>query len=198
MEYFDVCDENGLPTGKVVSRQEAHEKGIRHRTAHIWVIQEMEGMTQVLLQKRSMNKDSFPGQLDTSAAGHILAGDEPAESAVRELEEELGIKAAPGDLEFAGQFRINYDKVFHGKPFRDSEVANVFIYGKPVDITDITIQQEELEEVGWYDLKETCRRCTEHDPAYCIPMGGLIVLMKALDMKVDDRRTDQINDYSHK
>ena len=198
MEYFDICDENGLPTGGVVSRQEAHEKGIRHRTAHVWVIREIDGRTQVLLQKRSMNKDSFPGQLDTSSAGHIQAGDEPVESAVRELYEELGIRADPSDLEYAGQFRVQYEKVFHGSLFRDNEIANVYIYRKSVDTKDITIQREELDEVGWYDLEDTYRRCAHRDPAYCIPMGGLIVLMKALNMKVDDRHADQISDYCHK
>ena len=35
MEYFDIVDENGNPTGEIVSRDEAHDKGIRHRTAHV-------------------------------------------------------------------------------------------------------------------------------------------------------------------
>ena len=97
MEIFDVVDEEGRPTGETVSRQEAHEKGIRHRTAHIWVIRREPGKggIQILLQKRAMDKDSFPGQYDTSSAGHIHAGDEPRISAVRELQEELGIEVRP-------------------------------------------------------------------------------------------------------
>ena len=75
MEIFDVVDDEGRPTGETVSRQEAHEKGIRHRTAHIWVIRREPGKggIQILLQKRAMDKDSFPGQYDTSSAGHIHA-----------------------------------------------------------------------------------------------------------------------------
>ncbi len=37
---------------------------------------------------------------DTSSAGHIQAGDDPLESAQRELYEELGIKANEGNLSF--------------------------------------------------------------------------------------------------
>ena len=37
MEYFDVVDEVGNPTGATVSREEAHAQGTRHRTAHIWI-----------------------------------------------------------------------------------------------------------------------------------------------------------------
>lgn len=81
MEIFDIIDKEGNPTGRTVTREKAHAEGIPHRTAHIWIIRKKDGRTQVLLQKRSMNKDSFPGKFDTSSAGHIQAGDEPLESA---------------------------------------------------------------------------------------------------------------------
>ena len=84
MELFDVIDSKGNPTGQIVSREKAHAEGIPHRTAHIWIIREKEGRVQILLQKRSQNKDSFPGKFDTSSAGHIQAGDEPLESALWE------------------------------------------------------------------------------------------------------------------
>ena len=102
MEYLDICDENGRPTGETVSRDTAHREGIRHRTAHVWIVREREGRTEVLLQKRSMRKESFPGLYDTSSAGHIPAGQEPLPSALREMEEELGVKAGPEDLALAG------------------------------------------------------------------------------------------------
>ena len=84
MELFDVIDSKGNPAGQIVSREKAHAEGIPHRTAHIWIIRKKEGRVQILLQKRSQNKDSFPGKFDTSSAGHIQAGDEPLESALRE------------------------------------------------------------------------------------------------------------------
>ena len=89
MELFDIIDENGDPTGQTIERSIAHAEGIPHRTAHIWIIRRGNEKTEILLQKRSRNKDSFPGKFDTSSAGHIQAGDEPMESALRELEEEL-------------------------------------------------------------------------------------------------------------
>ncbi|MBO4679703.1 MAG: NUDIX hydrolase, partial [Lachnospiraceae bacterium] len=61
-EIFDIVDENGNPIGETVSRAKAHGAGIRHRTAHIWVVREVNGEAEVLLQKRSFNKDSFPGK----------------------------------------------------------------------------------------------------------------------------------------
>ena len=121
MELFDICDEQGNPTGDTVERSEAHAKGICQRTAHIWIAKQEDGRYKVLLQKRSMDKDSFPGRYDTSSAGHIQAGDEPMESALRELGEELGINAQNEDLDFCrGTFRIQYEKDFIAKMFRDN------------------------------------------------------------------------------
>ena len=83
MEIFDITDDNGIPTGKTITRSEAHDKGIPHRTAHIWIVKRDGDSYQVLLQKRSAEKESFPGMFDTSSAGHIQAGDDPLESAQR-------------------------------------------------------------------------------------------------------------------
>lgn len=74
MEYLDIVDENGVPTGKIAERTAAHKQGLRHRTSHVWILRERAGKVEVLLQKRSQNKDSFPGCYDISSAGHIPAG----------------------------------------------------------------------------------------------------------------------------
>lgn len=175
-EYFDVCDELGNPTGAVVSRDEAHQKGIRHRTAHVWVVRRREGRWQVLLQKRSANKDSFPGKYDTSSAGHIRAGDAPLESALRELEEELGIRAKPGQLRPAGHFDIRFEKEFHGRLFRDNEFAFVYVYREPVDIDALTLQAEEVERVDWFDLEAAWAELKQRRDIYCVPSEGMAVL----------------------
>ncbi len=146
MEYLDVVDETGVPTGKVISRNEAHRNGILHRTAHVWIIREKEGGYEILLQKRSQMKDSFPGFYDTSSAGHIPAGIEPLPSAIRELVEELGINATPDQLTFAGTFRSQYEKEFHGSLFRDNEVTKVYVYRERVNIESLTLQPSEVNE----------------------------------------------------
>ena len=151
MEYFDVCDEKGIPTGEVVERSVAHSKGIRHRTAHVWILREEQGRTQVLLQKRSANKDSYPGMYDTSSAGHIPAGKEPLESAIRELGEELGIHAQKEQLEYIGKFHVQYEEEFFGKPFRDNEVVRVYVYREPVDVEKLVLQEDEVGEVRFFE-----------------------------------------------
>lgn len=175
MEYFDIVDEAGEPTGITVSREEAHEKGILHRTAHVWIVKQSNGKTEILLQKRSDEKDSFPGMYDTSSAGHISAGEEPLPSALRELQEELGVIAAPEELAYAGTFRIQYEKVFHDRLFRDNEVTKVYVYVKPVD--RFTLQESEVSEVRWFDLDEVWNEiCFGDRHRFCVPTEGLNVL----------------------
>lgn len=181
MELLDVVDEFGKITGKTVDRSVAHEEGIRHRTAHVWIIRFCDGQEQVLLQKRSMNKDSFPGRYDTSSAGHIPAGSEPVDSAIRELKEELGIDAKPEDLLFAGTFNVDYERIFHGKNFKDKEIAFVYIYLETVQIEKLTIQKEELEKVEWFNINDVIKGCSEHDPKFCVPMKGLLLAQKRVE-----------------
>ncbi len=181
MEYFDVVHEDGTPTGQVVSRDEAHDKGILHRTAHVWIIRQQGEATEVLLQKRSPEKDSFPNMYDTSSAGHVCAGDEPGESALRELSEELGIKATPADLTFIGTFRINYVEDFHGKPFHDNEVTHVYVYGQAVDANKLTLQESEVSGVAWFPIDEVWEEIQGTSERFCVPAGGLKLLKEYVD-----------------
>lgn len=187
MEIFDVVDEVGNPIGDTVERSIAHADGVRHRTAHIWIARRQNDKWQVLLQKRSLTKDSFPGRFDTSSAGHIQAGDEPLESAMRELKEELGVEAKPEDLRFVGTFCIQFEKEFHHKTFKDNEIAFVYIYLKNVDIDKITVQKEELESVEWFDLDFAYNQCIAHDPRFCVPIKGLEMIRNYLLREFTDK-----------
>ncbi len=183
MEYLDITDENGTPTGKTIDRNTAHREGILHRTAHVWIVRREKGRIQVLLQKRSRDKESFPGMYDTSSAGHIPAGDEPLFSALRELNEELGIHAEEKDLEFAGMFRGKYEKEFHGHMFRDNEAVFVYVLKKDVNTQDLILQESVVEEVRWFDLKDVYEEIRTDRSRFCVPSGGLELLIRFLEKK---------------
>ena len=180
MEYLDVCDEKGQPAGGIVSREKAHRDGIRHRTAHVWVIREEKGRIQVLLQKRSANKESFPGMYDTSSAGHIPAGCEPLDSALRELREELGIEAGEGQLRYLGAIRNRYEAQFRGKIFRDNEYCRVYLYREPLDAESLHLQTEEVERVDWFDLEQVREEIEHSRERFCVPRASLDLLRSFL------------------
>lgn len=180
MEHLDVCDENGRPTGAVVERGAAHRDGVLHRTAHVWVMREIGGQVEVLLQKRSSETESFPGMYDVSSAGHIPAGTEPLPSALRELREELGIEAKPEELAYAGSVRCRYEEVFRGKPFRDNVIRHAFVYREPVDADALTLQKSEVEEVRWFPLEEVAGEIRAGRGRICISEAELQVLLDYL------------------
>ena len=128
-EMLDLVSEQGDPIGRAVPRSEAHRLGLRHRTSHVWLVRRKNSVLEVLLQKRSDEKDSFPGCYDISSAGHIPAGQGFVDSALRELKEELGVTAQPQDLILCGQRGFQFSAVFHGKPFKDNQVSNVYLLG---------------------------------------------------------------------
>ena len=176
-EYLDIVDENGQPTGEIVDRETAHAKGILHRTAHVWIARKRDGKVQILLQKRAKHKSSFPGCYDISSAGHIPAGDSYEVSAMRELEEELGVKADEKELITCGDRKVIWDDVFFGKEFRDRQISRVFLLW--LDRDDFTIQEEEVDGILWMDFDE-CYKGVRNDLfENCIVLEELEMLRKA-------------------
>lgn len=92
-ELFDVLTAAGEPTERKKRRGDIHRDGDWHASVHIWVARRRLGGMEFLLQKRAEDKDSFPGCWDAATTGHIDAGEDPISAAIRELGEEIGVKA---------------------------------------------------------------------------------------------------------
>src|SRR5262245_18676314 len=86
-ERFPVVDESDRICG-YASRAEVHGNNLRHRAVHILIFNQVG---DVYLQQRSRWKDRNPLKWDSSAAGHVTAGENYDETARRELKEELGV-----------------------------------------------------------------------------------------------------------
>ena len=94
-EWLDVVDSDDQVIG-AATRADIHREGLRHRAVHIVVL---NTAGDVFLQLRSNQKDNDPGLWDTSVAGHVDSGETYLECAVRELQEELGVKVSEADLQ---------------------------------------------------------------------------------------------------
>lgn len=81
-ERLEVFRADGTAAGCDVERNEAHEKGILHGASHVFICRRDADGLKVLLQRRSADKDSYPGCLDTSSAGHIARGSDFLETAL--------------------------------------------------------------------------------------------------------------------
>ena len=169
LELLDLLREDGEPSGQVRWRTLVHLHGDWHRTSHVWVVRKRaDGGHDLLLQKRSGEKDSFAGCYDISSAGHIPAGQDYLESALRELKEELGITAKPEELRLVGVHDGRYEGEFGGQIFKNHEKSHVFVYEKPVEIEDLKLQKEEVESVKWMKIEDVLASVKAHDPGYCL------------------------------
>ena len=147
-EMFDVVDEQDRVL-RQASRHEVHKNAWRHRAVHIFVFNRAGDL---FLQKRSRWKDVHPSRWDSSAAGHLNAGDDYEETALREIHEEMGVEVTRVELlakieanamtgwEFVHLFRAEHEGPFRLPPaeietggFFPVEVVREWIARRPED-----------------------------------------------------------------
>lgn len=176
MEYFDILNIDGSKRGIKKERTAVHKDGDLHGSVHIWVIRD----NQVLLQKRSMCKDSYPGFYDASCTGHIDFGENPETAAMRELSEELNIKTDMSSLNFITQIHVNEKNVFHDKVFINNELTNVYLLNGECDLSTLDFQTTEIDELLWMEcdtlkndlLNENSQR------KYCLSLDEFRIVLK--------------------
>lgn len=149
MEYFDVTDENGNKTGKKKLRKHVHRDGDFHRAVDVWIL---NSKNELLIQKRSASKDSYPSMWEVSCSGHISAGDSSLKSAVRELEEELGLKVEGKDLKYLFETKESY--ITNNGTFINNEIKDVYLIERDINLSDLKLQKEEVEEVKFINFLE--------------------------------------------
>ena len=147
-EQLKIFDREKNPIG-VTSREEVHRLGHWHETFHCWFISSEGGRDYVYLQMRSDSKKDYPGLLDITAAGHLLAK-ETVHDGVREIEEELGVKVAFHDLSSLGI--IDYS-VYNGELI-DKEFAHVFLYDCSLHFNDFKLQAVEVSGIVRTEFKQ--------------------------------------------
>ena len=99
-EMFDVVDQDDRVLFQS-PRSVVHANHWLHRAVHIFVF---NSQGELLVHRRSATKDEAPLKITSSASGHLAAGEDYATAAVRELDEELGLKAP---IEYLGIFPAN-------------------------------------------------------------------------------------------
>lgn len=89
MEMFDIINEKGDVIGQAPRSQCHGDPSFLHRAVHVVIFHPETG--DILLQKRSKDKDIQPGRWDTAVGGHLDPGEDFMDAAKRETHEELGI-----------------------------------------------------------------------------------------------------------
>lgn len=154
-ELFIVVDRNDKILEYRTRYDCHHDKTLIHRAIGVLLFNDKG---ELLLQKRSMLKDLNPGKYTISVGGHVTKGQTYKQAAVREMEEELGIKIP---IKFAKKFFVeNYQEsemcvTFTGK------FTGPFHYAKDeieklefLTIKKIKTMQEQFTPIAWETLKQ--------------------------------------------
>jgi isopentenyldiphosphate isomerase len=137
-ELLEIVDERGQVVG-LAPRAVIHgNPSLLHRVVHVLVV---NSLGEMLLQKRSMNKDVAAGRWDTSVGGHVDPGEGLIEAARREMLEELGIGGGP--LEFLYSYT-------HSNPY-ESELVHTY---RCLHEGPFSFNPEEIDEVRFWAIEE--------------------------------------------
>lgn len=89
-EVWDLYTKNRQKSEYQIIRGSTIPEGYYHAVVDVFVI---NSKNKVLLVRRALDKDVYPGFWETGAGGSVLSGETMTHAALRELEEETGIKA---------------------------------------------------------------------------------------------------------
>ena len=137
-ERLEIVNHRGEVIGHA-PRSEVHgNPSMMHRVVHVLVI---NGKGDLLLQKRSQNKDVAPGKWDTSVGGHVAMGEDLLSSSRREMYEELGVRG------HEPEYLYSYT---HSNEYETELVATYrcLIEG------DFSFDREEIDEIRFWNFDE--------------------------------------------
>lgn len=149
MEYLDIVDRNGKKTGETRERKEVHTNGYWHRGFHVWIINSKH---EILLQRRSANKDVYPNKLYVSVAGHPISNEDEMEGIEREFAEEIGMELNKDELEYL--FTFSQEVIENDGKFLDNMFYDVYLLEKNVNLNNLKLQEDEVSEVEYMYFKD--------------------------------------------
>jgi len=158
MEYFDLYDKNGKQLNQIKLRSEVHKDGDWHHAVDIWIL---NSHGELLLQKRSKQKESFPNLWEVSCSGHISTGEDSKTSALREIKEELGLDVTERELKFL--FKSKDTCVTNKGTFVNNEFKDVYLVKKNLEIQDFKLDPLEVSEVKFMKIEDLKNKIENHD-----------------------------------
>lgn len=160
MELLDIVDENNNLIGIQEDKEIIHKKGLWHRESAIWIMNESGKM---LLQKRAESKKQNPNKWALTA-GHVDAGEEPIDTMIREIQEELGINI---EKEKISKILVEKQKSFSAESNTiNARFTEHYFTIVSYKISDYKIQLSELSEVKYFSLEEIEKIIENKDENY--------------------------------
>lgn len=137
MEMVDLLNNRKEFIGKQVDKHLVPD-GCFRLSVHVWIV---DDNGNILIQQRLATAHKFPNMW-SNTGGAVDAGESSLKAVIRELDEELGIKVTPDDLELIASYK------------RIKDYADVWVLRKNINIDDLMLQKDEVQAVKWVSLQE--------------------------------------------
>lgn len=162
VRMLNVIDEKDNIIRKA-TREEIHKKGLLHREIHVWFY---TAKREIIFQHRAKDKDTFPDLLDATVGGHIEMEQDYEDAAIKEVEEETGIKVDIKDLHFIQTIRSEaHDPV---TKMTNNVIRAIYAYRYEGKFENLKVEEEEaLGFEAWPIAK--LLHISEEDRKYFIP-----------------------------
>ena len=170
-EMADVLDDKGNKTGQTMTETEIHEKGIPHRTADVYILNDKG---EIFLQKRSPSVIVFPNVFYLSAGGHLSAGETSEEAVVRETREEIGVVYAPRDLIHLGEAKDT--QAFNDGKYVIHHFTDTYLIKDNLSREMIHIDHNEVSDFMWIPWREFESNIKNKDPLFLYGPGVALLL----------------------
>lgn len=176
-EKFDVLNEFGEFTGRIATREECHKEGLWHRAVYAFVIDDNKN---ILLQRRSSNKKLWPNMWDVTVGGHVDSGEFGRQALIREAKEELGIDINDNDIKYL----ISSTSINEQGDIINKHYNECYLITKSINISDITIQENEVSEVRYFSKDEVLKRINNNYEELTKKTGAWNFLKKIFELYI--------------
>lgn len=167
LEQIEELDEFGNKTGRLITREFAHNFGLWHKAVCIFLL---DNENRILLQKRAKNKIRNAGLWDISVAGHVIFGETDINTILRESKEETGIDILQEEIKFLTSYK---ESISFNKMFNDNMIFNVYFAKLDINESMLKAENFEVDELKFFEISELKKMMDNYDQlvyrpeAYC-------------------------------
>ena len=137
MEYWDLYNNKREKLNKIHSRMEKLNEGEYHIVVNIWI---KNDQNEIILTQRHQEKD-FPLKWECTG-GSVIAGEDSITGALREVEEEIGLKLKKENGELICSVK------------RENDFKDIYLFKETINIEEAKLQDKEVIDIKWVTKEE--------------------------------------------
>lgn len=130
MEYWDVCNRDGIRTSRIRPKGAVFASGEYHPAMEAWIV---NSRGEILIQQRIMQCEILPGMWGLTT-GRMLAGESTEQGCIREIRQELGVCVSPSQIRFLKTIP------------RGELLWDLYLVHNDTTIGELTLQAEEVAQ----------------------------------------------------